>query len=100
MIRYGTGLGYTVYQDGRLAVTPVVEFVGWTFLNGQSEVVLPSGIETQENKTAGGTTIINLKGGVRFRWNNWGDIYAGYGHALTGAVLYKEIARVELRVFY
>jgi hypothetical protein len=100
VIRYGTGLGYTVYQGENLTVKPVIELVGWTFLNGQSEVVLPSGVETQEDKNAGGTTIINLKAGLRTRWNDFGDIYVGYGHALTGAVLYKEIARVELRLFY
>jgi hypothetical protein len=100
VIRYGTGLGYNVYQGENLTVAPVVEFVGWTFLNGQSEEVLPSGLEVNDSKGVGGTTILNLKGGVRFRWDTWGDVYAGYGHALTGAVLYKEIARIELRVFY
>lgn len=100
VIRYGTGLGYNLYQGEFLTVAPVVEVVGWTFLNGQSEVVLPSSFEAPQDKGAGGTTIINLKAGFRFRWDGLGDIYAGYGHALTGAVLYKEIARVELRLFY
>jgi hypothetical protein len=100
VIRYGTGLRYNVYEGESLTVAPVVEAVGWTFLNGQSEVVLPSGIEAPVDKGVGGTTIINLKGGVRMRWDGVGDIYAGYGHALTGAVLYKEIARIELRLFY
>ena len=100
VIRYGTGLGYTMFQDEGFIVRPVVEVVGWTFLNGKEQVVLPDGVQSPVDHGVGGTTIINLKGGVRFRWDNRFDIYAGYGHALTGAVLYKEIARVEFRWFY
>ena len=49
VIRYGTGLRYNVYQGEFLTVAPVVEVVGWTFLNGQSEVVLPSAFEAPQD---------------------------------------------------
>ena len=44
---------------------------------------------------ASGTSILNLKAGVRF-----GPLYLGYGRALTHDAWYKQILRVELRVTY
>jgi hypothetical protein len=97
VIRYGLGLHYSVYQDDNWTIGPVVETVGWTFLHGETDVgVGPS--EVEENSA--GETIVNIKAGLRVKLNNWGDLYAGYGRAVTGSVLYKDIYRVELRWFY
>jgi hypothetical protein len=98
VVRYGTGLRYNLYQTAQFIMAPVVELVGWTFLDGQSNPLLPSGVPVL--LSAAGNTIINVKTGLRLRFNNSADLYAGYGRPLTGDVLYKEVARVEFRLFY
>jgi hypothetical protein len=49
---------------------------------------------------AAGDTIINAKLGARLRLANFGDIYAGYGRALTGDRWYRDIWRFEFRLFF
>jgi len=46
---------------------------------------------------ADGDTVVNVKAGVRVDLGEMGSLYAGYGRALTGEVLYKDVVRVELR---
>ncbi len=99
VLRYGVGLGYDVLQSERFAVTPVAEVVGWTFLNGKKTVVPPfldSGIDV----SAAGDTIVNLKVGTRIKWRDVGDLYIGYGHALTGERMYRDIVRAEVRFVF
>jgi len=50
--------------------------------------------------SAAGDTIVNFKVGVRFGLGDRADIYTGYGRPLTGDVWYKDIFRVEFRLFF
>ncbi|HJT79153.1 MAG TPA: hypothetical protein VJ739_18295 [Gemmataceae bacterium] len=94
VVRYGVGASYDVYKDEGLRVAPVAEFVGWTVLSGKDD---------EENigivKNAAGETIVNAKLGVRTS-SPFGEIYVGYGRALTGTVWYKDIIRLEYRLLF
>jgi hypothetical protein len=94
VVRYGVGLSYTTCCGGH-RVTPVAELVGWTVLDGK-EVVTADGINGAI-KDSSGATIINAKLGARFGIGN-GDLYVGYGRALTGDVWYEDIVRIEYRI--
>jgi hypothetical protein len=93
VINYGVGASYDVYNKNCLRIAPVAEFVGWTVLGGK-ELTQFNTIED-----ASGNTIVNGKFGVRFWYGN-STFYAGYGHALTGTVWYKDIVRVEYAVHF
>ncbi len=95
VLRYGVGLGYDIYQNSSLRVTPVVEFVGWTVLSGKE-----LDVNTGATLSARGDTIVNVKGGVRTFFGQHSDVYVGYGRALTGDVWYKDIVRVEYRLTF
>ena len=98
VIRYGLGLGYDLYRDDDLMLTPVVEAVGWTFLDGKKTL-----LDADDSTTvvsASGDTIVNLKAGLRFGVIGFGDLYVGYGRALTGTTRYADIYRVEWRLLY
>jgi hypothetical protein len=98
VIRYGVGLGYGERRKDDWWATPVVEVVGWTVLSGKTAVLPPSGVGFVED--AAGQTIVNAKLGLRLGLGERGDIYAGYGRALTGNTWYKDIWRIELRLFF
>jgi hypothetical protein len=98
VIRYGAGLSYTVFESCNLRLTPVAEFVGWTVLGGKETVLPPSGIPLVED--AAGDTIVNVKLGVRARFQDRGDLYIGYGRPLTGDQWYENILRLEFRLFF
>jgi len=87
---YGIGPSFTLYDSGRTRVAPVVELVGWRVMKGN---LTPTDLT---NFDASGTNIVNLKMGVRFGVGD-GSIYAGYGKALTDAVWYNDIVRLEYR---
>ncbi|HEV3260668.1 MAG TPA: hypothetical protein VG013_27690 [Gemmataceae bacterium] len=104
---YGLGVGYDVYHCDNFRVTPIVEFVGWTVLNGFESffglvsstpppgIVVPTSHGVED---ASGDTIVNAKFGVRTYFNEHSDVYVGYGQALTGDRWYRDIARVEYRL--
>jgi hypothetical protein len=94
IVRYGAGFSYGERPADDLWLTPVVEVVGWTVLDGQQAVAPPLPPVVQD---AAGDTIVNLKLGVRLGLGNLADLYTGYGRALTGDVWYKDIWRTELR---
>lgn len=98
VLRYGAGVSYDLLTVNAVTVAPVVEVVGWTPLDGREAILHPSGRRTIED--AEGHTVVNAKAGVRFRLNGVGDLYAGYGRALTGHTWYEDVYRVELRVFF
>lgn len=52
---------------------------------------------TGENlvKDAAGDTIVNAKFGLRINYGDHQSFAVSYGRALTGAVWYKDIIRVE-----
>lgn len=97
VIRYGVGLGYHVVNSQALRITPVAEFVGWTVLGGKEAAMV--GTQTVA-KDASGDTIVNVKLGSRFTFCEHNEIYVGYGRALTGAVWYKDILRLEYRLLF
>jgi hypothetical protein len=98
VIRYGVGVHYDLYQTCNLTFTPVAEFVGWTVLDGKESVVPPSGVAFVED--AAGQTILNAKLGVRVKFSDRADLYAGYGRPLTGDRWYENILRVEFRLLF
>ncbi len=101
VLRYGAGMSYTVLDNGRISVSPVAEFLGWSVLGGK-ELVFPPGVVAD----AAGDTIMNAKLGVRIGFGgarSFGmfgnsDLYVGYGRALTGETWYRDILRVEYRL--
>jgi hypothetical protein len=104
VLRYGLGVGYLLGCVGGHKVTPIVETVGWTVLDGQVFEFNDSQIDP-DDPTAGrigprsavGDTIVNIKLGTRFENSTGGSIYAGYGRSLTGDRWYRDIFRLELR---
>jgi hypothetical protein len=98
VFRYGVGLSYQAWEAPRLSVAPVMEVVGWTFLDGQKTVPLPDGSPVILG--AGGDTVVNVKLGVRLRLSEWGDVYVGYGRPLTGDTMYRDIVRLEYRLAF
>jgi hypothetical protein len=98
LIRYGVGVSIGEHDPDGFWVTPVFEFVGWSLLSGQELVVFPAG--NVGPKGSAGETILNAKAGVRLGWASLGDMYVGYGRALTGDAWYKDVWRVEFRLFF
>lgn len=98
VIRYGVGGYYTVHQQEKWSLSPVVEFVGWTVLNGKESVVQPPA--PMEVVDAAGNTIINAKIGVRMGLGERADFYAGWGRALTSDTWYSNTLRLEMRFLY
>jgi hypothetical protein len=98
IVRYGLGLQYELYRTPDYTFTSVVEFVGWTVLDGKESVVTPSGIAFVED--AAGQTIVNVKLGMRVKFHDQADLYVGYGRPLTGDQWYKDIVRVEFRLLF
>ena len=86
---YGVGPSVEVYRSSRVQFAPVVELVGWRVLNG-----FQTGGPAAD---ASGTNIVNLKIGGRVVWAGRNSFYAGWGHALTTEVWYKDIVRFEYR---
>ena len=97
IVRYGIGFSYGERPADDLWLTPVVEVVGWTVLDGAQSVAPPLPPVVQD---AAGDTIVNIKLGARLGLGNVADLYTGYGRALTGDVWYKDIWRTELRFAY
>jgi hypothetical protein len=98
IIRYGAGLGYEVYQSSQLRLTPLAEFVGWTVLGGKE--FSPTIGTNMGTKDAAGDTIVNVKIGLRLDFGAHSSLAASYGRALTGAVWYKDIGRLEYRLAF
>lgn len=97
IVRYGLGASCNLWNDDVRAISPVVEAVGWTAVDGLKSSLQPNGVPFVEG--AAGDTIINLKLGVRGRVGPHSDVYVGWGHALTDQRWYQDIARVEFRFF-
>jgi hypothetical protein len=104
ILNYGVGLSYFVVDNERFRVAPVVEFLGWTVLDGK-EFAFPEG-GTGVTLDSAGKTIVNGKIGVRIGFGRATDpgrisgssLYVGYSRALTGDVWYKDMLRVEYRL--
>jgi hypothetical protein len=109
ILRYGAGVGYTVFKGGNWSATPIAEVVGWTVLDGKELATDGLAVDPTTHQLttintrvldASGDTIINGKIGVRINFGENSSIYAGYGRALTGDVWYKDIIRLEYRLVF
>ena len=98
VLRAGAGVSYAMYQNDRVRIDPVGEVVGWVVLGGKESFQVPTGEFLV--KDAAGDTIVNAKLGVRVKVSGWGDLYAGYGRALTGDRWYANTVRIEWRVWF
>jgi hypothetical protein len=104
IIDYGIGLSFIAFDTGRFRAGPVLEFMGWTCLEGGEATSGPNGATIVT--TTGGETIVNAKIGVRIGFGeaqqpgllSKTDLYVGYSRALTGDVWYRDMWRVEFRV--
>jgi hypothetical protein len=125
ILEYGGGFGYVVYRrfdptarstsyaanlppqlapQNYFLVTPLIEGVGWTVLNGyqtntatlpnSSNLVFPSATQS-----AAGDTILNLKLGIRFT-KGFNSIYTGWAHGMTHDIWYRNMFRLEYRRFF
>ena len=97
LLRVGTGLHYDAIRTENLTVSPVTELVAWYFIDGAED---PAFGTNGPMLNAAGDTMVNAKLGVRFKMEGVGDFYAGYGRALTGEFLYKDMFRFEFRLLY
>jgi hypothetical protein len=100
ILRYGVGLSYGERCADRFWLTPVVELVGWTVLDGQVSFARPGVADGVVVEDASGQTIVNIKFGVRMGLGEVADLYTGYGRTLTGNNWYKDTFRVELRLLF
>ena len=93
VLRYGAGVSRELYV-GCQTVTPVVEVIGWTVMDGAQRYLSPGGPVVED---ADGDTIVNLKVGARLPITCCDQLYVGYGHCLTGDRWYRDILRAEWR---
>jgi hypothetical protein len=98
IIRYGLGLHYDLPRVGGVGLSPTATVVGWTMLSGKESVLRPSRLVTVDDTA--GQTIVNVKLGVRARTERFGDVFVGYGRALTGDRWYRDTLRVEWRLAF
>jgi hypothetical protein len=98
ILRYGVGVHYDLPRWGGVLLSPTLTFVGWTVVSGKESVLRPTGVATVDD--AAGETIVNVKIGVRAQSEHCGDLFVGYGHALTGDRWYADTVRVEWRLAF
>jgi len=98
VFRYGVGLRYDLLRTESLRLAPLVEFVGWTVLDGKESRLTPGGVPVVLD--AAGTSIVNVKAGYRLDVGERFGFYAGYGRAITGDRWYEDTFRLEGRWLY
>ncbi len=100
---YGIGPSYKLINGEHLKLAPVVELFGWHVLSGQQTIApfpsLTCGTPGNTGCThdASGTNIVNLKVGIRTNIGARNSVYLGFGQAVTHAVWYEHIVRLEYR---
>jgi hypothetical protein len=97
-LRYGLGLVYGQPSPSEIWITPILEVVGWSVLDGKTMVAQSA--DSFYIQDTGGSTIVNGYLGVRVGLGATADFYLGYGHALTGPAWYRDMARLEVRLFF
>ncbi len=95
VVRYGTGMTYTMADTGAFSARSVVEFVGWTLTGG--DVTINDGGGLFHTQSAAGETIFNVAVGGRFNLGERTSAYTGYVHSVASAAWYRDLFRVELR---
>ena len=95
VLRYGVGAAYTTMDTCSTRISPIIEVVGWSVLDG-----LMVNTDNMGNVENASTTIVNGKVGLRTLFKSTGStLYVGYGHALTGQRWYEDIVRLEYTMF-
>jgi hypothetical protein len=105
IFRWGTGLSYLWYDSDSLAITPTLELVSWTVLDGRKTglFVTPEGIA--DSIEVDGETTVNLYPGIRMSYDSGSDLglfefgIQG-GFTLTETYWYAGILRLEARFVY
>lgn len=98
IFKYGVGLSYGTRTASAIQLMPVAEIVGWTVTSGKVMLVPSPGVFQIES--AAGETIVNGCFGLRFTLGDVGDVYAGYSRCLTSDCWYRDMVRLEFRLFY
>jgi outer membrane putative beta-barrel porin/alpha-amylase len=98
VFRYGVGLTYGGRSANAIQLMPVAEIVGWTVTGGRELVPAAPGVFLSES--AAGDTIINGCLGLRFTLGQNADIYAGYSRCFIGQPWFRDMIRLEFRLFY
>jgi hypothetical protein len=88
---YGIGPSFELVSTSRVKFAPVIELVGWHLFGGLQVQPPPPGVVV-----AADSNIVNLKIGARTTVGR-NSLYVGYGRALTDAVWYRDIVRIEYR---
>lgn len=96
VIRWGLGYSYDFGHAPGMQITPIVELVGWTILDGLS-VFSPDRTPNNAVVSKADDTIVNLKIGARWKLDRQNSIYFGFGKALTDEAWYDRIWRLEYR---
>ncbi|HUG17792.1 MAG TPA: transporter [Planctomycetaceae bacterium] len=97
IFRYGIGLQKTLELAESRTISPVVELVSWTVLNGKVGFLTGGSPAVAD---ASGDTVTNLKLGSRIGLTQDSDLYLGYGRCLTGDRWYQDVFRAEFRWSY
>lgn len=99
VLRYGLGASYRLHEvawdDTYRRLDGVVEFVGWTVLDGQKLDILA--LPGPGPQSARGDTIGNIKVGLRGNLNGH-SLFVGYGHCVTQEAWYSDILRVDYTI--
>lgn len=98
VMKYGVGLSYGSRTASAVQLMPVAEIIGWTLTSGKEITAPAPGVFITDN--VAGDTIINGCLGMRFTLGHSGDVYAGYSHCFYGAPWYRDMLRLEFRIFY
>ncbi len=98
VLRYGLGVIYGHRTGDMVTIMPVAEFVGWTALGGQTDILHPDG--SIETRSAYMSTILNGSLGFRTALGDVADVYLGYSRAFSGPAWYRDLFRLEVRFMY
>jgi hypothetical protein len=90
VLSYGIGPSFDLVNTNRVRFAPVIELVGWHLFNGQQ-------LQPPGRLAASDANIVNLKFGARTIIDGRSSFYVGWGRALTNAVWYTDIIRLEYR---
>jgi len=93
VLYYGVGPSIDLVQTRNVRLGPVVELVGWHVISGYETSTFVTG----GSGDASGLNIVNLNIGGRLAMSGGGSLYVGYGFALTDAVWYDHVLRLEYR---
>lgn len=97
MFRYGFGISHLLYERPHqdFAIIPVLEFVGYTILDGAASDPLTGGFVD-----VGPQTIVNCLPGVRVMVAEGAEVGLQLGFNVTSTQFYSGMIRAEVRINY